>query len=127
MKKFLAPYRQFWHHYFDVHGRMSRNDFWMSIWWNFLIYLLIIGYIMAYKQKEGAIFGIFVFVMYSLAAVIPLLTSLVRRYNDTKLSAWWLLLTFVLPIILAFQSSVGLFIAAGLSLINLVILWLPEK
>ena len=121
-------YKSFWAHYFDLKSATSRNDFWVALWWNIIIYLLILGYIMAYKQLEGAIFGIFVFVLYSLSAVIPLLTLFVRRYNDTVVSRYWLIFTLVMPAVLFFvQNPVSQISAAILCVANVIVLLLPSR
>ncbi|XIF19404.1 MAG: DUF805 domain-containing protein [Acetilactobacillus jinshanensis] len=65
----------------------------MALWWNVIVYLLIMAYIMAYKRRTGAIFGIFVFVVYTIASILPLITLMMRRYNDLGLSKYWLVIT----------------------------------
>ena len=132
--QFIEVYKDFWRHFFDIRGRTSLSQFLGMIWWNLIIYLLIIGYILVYRQKEGAIFGIFVFVIYSIAAVIPLITLLFRRYQDVGISGWWQLLTGFLPLILfwikfIYLPNLSALVISGtiLLLINLILLLLPRN
>ena len=134
MHRIFGPYRDFWERYADGRGKTSRRDFWLAIWMNVIIYLLIIGYIFAYKGKYGAVFGIFALAVYTFLIIIPFVAIQVRRYRDVGLSGWWLLLTLLLPIVLKFiqlrfipRLTLLSITAAILGLIDLVILVLPKK
>ena len=131
--RFIEIYKNFWRHFFDIKHPTSRKDFLAALWWNLIIYLLIIGYMFIYYHKEGAIFGIFVFVIYTVAVIIPLITLLFRRYQDVGISGWWQLLTGLLPILMLIARSTWLsklpiltVISVILLLINVILLLLPH-
>lgn len=105
MDKMLGIYKTFWVHGMDHTSKTSRNDFWIALWWNVIVYILILAYIMAYKQRTDAIFGIFVFVAYTLALIAPAINLMMRRYNDLGLSKYWLIITLLLPIALLIVNA----------------------
>ena len=89
---YLGMFRQ----YFGFRGRARRREF----WWAFL-FNTIVGFVIAYldglvfsgydsHEYRGSLFGI-----YWLASFLPLLAIQARRLHDTNKSGWWVFLSLV--------------------------------
>lgn len=129
----------FWKNYFNFKGISKRSEFWWMYLINtlyFLIFLVAFGGIgLIFGAKGlgvGAIIGIALSAIYAVAAIIPSISLLFRRYRDAGVTPWWLLLTVVLPIVLQatdFYNKMSWLrtIVFVIEVINIVILVLPSK
>lgn len=102
------------HWYLDVlkkyavfSGRARRKEYWMYTLFNVLILaaLLAIGFAALGEN------GVWLYLVYLLAVIVPTLAVTVRRLHDTGKSGWWYFINFI-PlvgpfILLAFTCSVG--------------------
>lgn len=79
-------------HYADFKGRASRQEYWMFMIINAVIFavLTFIGAYIGHKLEVQAVYGLFI--------LIPGIALSVRRLHDTNRSGWFLLLG-LLPII----------------------------
>ncbi len=81
--------------YVEFNGRARRKEYWMFVWFNILISIVLgaVDYATGMYQAEagvGVLSGI-----YSLAILLPSIAVAVRRLHDTSRSGWWLLIAFV--------------------------------
>lgn len=81
--------------YVDFNGRARRKEYWMFVWFNILISIVLgaVDYATGMYQAEagvGVLSG-----LYSLAILLPSIAVAVRRLHDTSRSGWWLLIAFV--------------------------------
>ena len=87
--------------YFDFSGRASRSEFWwmhlglMGLQIGLVIVFVIMGVILG---EAGALLGMVLVVLISLALFLPLLGVTVRRLHDGGRSGWWYLLALI-PIV----------------------------
>lgn len=97
--------------YATFRGRATRSEFWYFALFNFIMAfgLIIAGILLGaiFGSNEGAVggfaIGYFLYMIYSLAAIIPNISVTVRRLHDTNRSGWnywWCLLPLVGPIVL---------------------------
>lgn len=97
--------------YATFSGRATRSEFWYFALFNFIMAfgLIIAGILLGaiFGSNEGAVggfaIGYFLYMIYSLAAIIPNISVTVRRLHDTNRSGWnywWCLLPLVGPIVL---------------------------
>jgi uncharacterized membrane protein YhaH (DUF805 family) len=73
-------------------GRAGRAEY----WWFFLANL-IVALILAALSRASIIFTI-LYVVYSLAVLIPSIAVGIRRLHDTNKSGWWMLL-YLVPVV----------------------------
>ncbi|MBP6626181.1 MAG: DUF805 domain-containing protein [Arenimonas sp.] len=81
--------------YVDFSGRARRKEYWMFVWFNILINIVLgaVDYATGMVNAEsglGVLSG-----LYSLAVLLPSIAVAVRRLHDTSRSGWWLLIGFV--------------------------------
>lgn len=81
--------------YVDFSGRARRKEYWMFVWFNILVSIVLgaVDYATGMVNTEsglGALSG-----LYSLAVLLPSIAVAVRRLHDTSRSGWWLLIGFV--------------------------------
>jgi uncharacterized membrane protein YhaH (DUF805 family) len=81
--------------YVDFSGRARRKEYWMFVWFNILISIVLaaVEYATGLASAEtgiGPLSG-----LYSLAVLLPSIAVAVRRLHDTSRSGWWLLLGFI--------------------------------
>ncbi|GLI86343.1 membrane protein [Rossellomorea marisflavi] len=94
MSWFLKGLKQ----YADFSGRARRQEFWMymlfySIFGIILYGVAVIGMAM---QSEGIILlGMGIYILYTLALLVPTLAITVRRLHDTGRSGFWYFIGFV--------------------------------
>ena len=87
--------------YFDFSGRASRSEYWwmqlglIGLQIGLVIVFVIMGMILG---EVGALLGMVLVVLISLAAFLPLLGVTVRRLHDGGRSGWWFLLALI-PIV----------------------------
>lgn len=97
-----------WRHYADFSGRARRREWW-SFWFiNCLPYILVV---LINSPLEGVsedqltpgqsllgLSSMLVLTVYWLAALTPFLSVTARRFHDTGMSAWWMLL-IIIPLV----------------------------
>ncbi|WP_430482421.1 DUF805 domain-containing protein [Rossellomorea marisflavi] len=94
MSWFLKGLKQ----YADFSGRARRQEYWMymlfySIFGIILYGVAVIGMAM---QSEGIILlGMGIYILYTLALLVPTLAITVRRLHDTGRSGFWYFIGFV--------------------------------
>ncbi len=94
MSWFLKGLKQ----YADFSGRARRQEYWMymlfySIFGIILYGVTVIGMAM---QSEGIILlGMGIYILYTLALLVPTLAITVRRLHDTGRSGFWYFIGFV--------------------------------
>jgi uncharacterized membrane protein YhaH (DUF805 family) len=82
--------------YFGFRGRARRREFWWALFFNLIVSFVVAfldGFVFSgYDSHEfrGSLFGI-----YWLASFLPLIAIQVRRLHDTNKSGWWVLLSLV--------------------------------
>ncbi len=94
MHWFLDPIQN---HYADFKGRATRREFWMFTLYVFIVYFvgaLILG-ILSTLVRIGFFLGMGIWIIATLALLIPSLAFQVRRLHDTGRSGWWLLISFI--------------------------------
>ncbi|TPR43874.1 DUF805 domain-containing protein [Apilactobacillus micheneri] len=141
-------YKLFFMNYVNFSGKSSRAEYWWVRLINFIIEFifviigigLILGYVANTSNFAMLWYGIILFMFpsfYGLVILIPGISLLIRRYRDTGISPWWLLLTVVLPyfmlVLIQFNINNNLFVViayiifALLTIANFVITILPSK
>ena len=140
----------FFKNYFNFHGRSTRREYWfMFLWYAIFVVLAFVYFgtvliqILA-RNKTGfspnllVALGLplIIFVLVAFAVLIPWVALQVRRYRDAGISAWWLLATYLLPLLLTrtdifgvsdTMSNVLSTIALALEIANWVIAAQPSK
>lgn len=94
--------------YADFQGRSRRMEYWMFqlllvvvnlVFWVMMAVGIIISISNGQMDDNGpsALFwlGLALYVLFSLAILVPLLAAQVRRFHDQNLSGWFVLLSFV--------------------------------
>lgn len=82
---FISP---FFRHYFDFSGRMSRQQYWMSI----VFYLLVfVPFFFAGLMLNAII----LILIYPVIFIIPGLATAVRRLHDIGKSGWYILVSLI--------------------------------
>lgn len=132
---FVGAYKAFWKNYFNFTGRASRSEYWFVILWNVIIgavlgfglglsFVGVVASAVSFGDGFSAsIVSMLLFggllAIYSLVALIPILSLSVRRYHDTGLSGWWFAGLYVVNLIIGWTTS-GLFWSAMSLLISVV-------
>lgn len=78
--------------YSKFDGRASRAEY----WWPALVNI-VIGLVLS-LLSQASVFFLVIYVIFSLALLIPSLAVTVRRLHDTGRSGWWILIALI-PII----------------------------
>jgi len=105
MEWMLLPYRR----YADFSGRSGRQEYWMFILFNIVIYLVLGGASLAYFIHKATdvdyapgrslpvvgIVGVILLAIFALGSFIPSIAVQVRRFHDQDKSGWFILLGFV--------------------------------
>ncbi|MBC1567816.1 DUF805 domain-containing protein [Listeria sp. FSL L7-0233] len=103
---FLEAYKSFWKNYVNFNGRAPGSAYWYVWVWNVIIigglYLLAGIFGMSMMVEGGslagggmAIFILIVMGLYSLAALLPTLSLIVRRLHDTGKSGFFIFLGLI--------------------------------
>ena len=88
----MGFYKRFWLGYFDFTGRTSRRDFWLT----FLVTLLIGITATLYDYFSELPLAIYqIYVAFSVAVFIPLISITVRRLHDIDRRGLWILIWLV--------------------------------
>lgn len=76
--------------YADFSGRAQRSEYWY-----FFLFLVIVDIVAS--VLDSALFGDFsaLYLIATLALIVPSIAAGVRRLHDTGRSGWWLLLAFI--------------------------------
>ena len=77
--------------YANFNGRASRQEYWMFFLFN-IIFAIVVGFV------DGILGLGFLYLLYSVAVLIPSLAVGVRRLHDVNKSGWWLFISLI-PII----------------------------
>ena len=77
--------------YANFNGRASRQEYWMFFLFN-IIFAIVVGFV------DGFLGLGFLYLLYSVAVLIPSLAVGVRRLHDVNKSGWWLFISLI-PII----------------------------
>ncbi|GAA6113032.1 MAG: DUF805 domain-containing protein [Apilactobacillus sp.] len=141
----LKAFKLYWKNYFNFRGVSKRSEYWWMQLINAVIFAVFvlgfggIGIITALTSGKtvqgfgiGALIGIIVAVVYALAAIIPGISLVFRRYRDAGVTPWWLLATAVLPALIQVSDFYDKYawlrtIVFIISVINFIILVLPSK
>lgn len=91
MDWYLAVLRK----YAVFNGRARRKEYWMFTLFNFIF--MLVAYILDSIFSGNMGYG-FIYMIYSLAVLLPSLAVSVRRLHDIGKSGWYILLAFI-PII----------------------------
>ncbi len=70
----------------DISGRARRMEYWTFILFHYIV-LIVLGVAEGMTNKSNFMGG-----LYSLVAVVPLITVGIRRMHDIGKSGWWLLI-----------------------------------
>ncbi|NKL75215.1 DUF805 domain-containing protein [Rhizobium leguminosarum] len=92
--------------YATFSGRASRSEY----WWFVLFYvlalfaLIIPSFILAFATSGGgapspAHYTVVIWMLFTLAILLPLISLQVRRFHDRNISGWWYLALFILSFI----------------------------
>jgi len=95
--------------YVDFNGRARRKEYWMFVLFNmiFAIVAITLDNVLglsggSYEAAEASASVMFesgpIYMVYSLAVLLPSLAVSVRRLHDVNKSGWWLLISLI-PII----------------------------
>lgn len=135
-------YKLLFTNYINFSGKSSRAEYWWVKLINFVIEIMLfifslIIFIAISKNLVGIITGIVIGYLlvsiYSLVVLVPNIALIVRRYRDTGISPWWLLVTCVVPYFvlilmkLNINNTLLVIILLLLNIINLIIKILPSK
>jgi len=93
MEWYLAALRK----YAAFSGRSRRKEYWMFVLINALISIALVFATGMTSESPGLV-GSLLYLVYSLAMLVPGLSVSVRRLHDTGRSGWWLLVGIV-PIV----------------------------
>ncbi len=80
-------------HYADFNGRARRKEFWMFALFNFII-AVVLSFIDGLLGLTIESMGI-LYLVYSLAVLIPNIAVSVRRLHDIGKSGWMILIAFI--------------------------------
>ena len=96
MPNCLMCYFGMFRQYFGFRGRARRREFWWAFLFNtivsFAIALLDVFIFSGYDRQQYS--GVLIWI-YLLASFLPLLAVQVRRLHDTNKSGWWVLLSLM--------------------------------
>ncbi|EST21673.1 hypothetical protein N566_27235 [Streptomycetaceae bacterium MP113-05] len=86
------------HWYLDVlkkyatfSGRARRKEYWMYTLFNVVILMALLALGFAVLGENG----VYLYLAYMVAVLVPTLAVTVRRLHDTGRSGWWYFITFV--------------------------------
>lgn len=83
--------------YADFTGRARRAELWWFALVNFVAYIVIfvVAFILGSISDGLGALGVFLYVVYALAVIVPSLAVAVRRLHDTGKSGWMLLIGLI--------------------------------
>ncbi|MCB2064548.1 MAG: DUF805 domain-containing protein [Novosphingobium sp.] len=126
----LLPFKR----YFDFQGRSRRMEYWSFALLIFVIYIVLVGIMMAggmslaalsgdpaaaAAMEMGPLFyvGAGLLALFALAIIIPSIAVVVRRLHDRDMSGWWYL-GFIVASMIPFVGFIA-------SIALLVLMFLP--
>lgn len=97
MIDFGTSVSRFWKKYFDFKGIAQRGEYWFAFLFVWLVSLLLFGFM----SEQGVISDIasIMYLFWIVAIFVPRLSIAARRLHDAGFSAWWLLITQPLGIV----------------------------
>lgn len=107
-------YLKCWRQYADFSGRARRKEYWMFVLFDaiFALSAVILDNILG-LTIGGLFYGV-IYLLYSLAVLVPRLAVFVRRMHDIGKSGWMILIAFIpiigsiwLIVLCCFDSQVG--------------------
>lgn len=116
----IKAYVNFWKNYANFNGRSRRADYWWAMLCQMII-MMILGMVGGGQLTAAMITGqtpsavgiilILVYVIFSLASLVPGIAIVVRRLHDIGKSGWWYFIAFVpmvgVIVILVFLCTAG--------------------
>jgi uncharacterized membrane protein YhaH (DUF805 family) len=94
---------------FSFHGRINRAQYWLAM----LMYTVVGGILGVIGQVlDDGLAYLLLAVVVELAVLISSLAVIVKRLHDRNRSAWWLLMFYLVPCVLA-AIGVGVEMASG--------------
>lgn len=100
----IKAYVNFWKNYANFNGRSRRADYWWAMLCQMII-MMILGMggggqltaamITGQAPSAVGIILILVYVIFSLASLVPGIAIVVRRLHDIGKSGWWYFIAFV--------------------------------
>ncbi|UQS84877.1 DUF805 domain-containing protein [Apilactobacillus apisilvae] len=142
MVGFFEAYALFFKKYFQLHGKSTRSEYWwvflINIIIRFIISIIIFTIYSAITGADDLLFSLFYVIIglciYQFLIFIPSINLIIRRYRDTGISAWWFVLTNILPflitVIITFENNFASYLSPIVSLLliaDFVIKLLPSK
>lgn len=116
----IKAYVNFWKNYANFNGRSRRADYWWAMLCQMIIMMILgmggMGQLTAAMitgQAPSAVgtILILVYVIFSLASLVPGIAIVVRRLHDIGKSGWWYFIAFVplvgAILILVFMCTAG--------------------
>ena len=89
---YLGMFRQ----YLGFRGRARRREFWWAFLFNTIVNVgIVILDDLAFSGYDGRKYRGWLILIYLLASFLPLLAIQVRRLHDTNKSGWWVLLSLM--------------------------------
>lgn len=91
----MEYYLKAWKNYANFSGRARRKEYWIFVLFHTLVSLLLIGLDVAIASLLNMEFFVFFYLLYLLAAIIPVLALSIRRIHDVGYSGWLFLLGLI--------------------------------
>ena len=93
-KYFIDPIKS---HYVDFAGKATRTQYWAFVGFNFLVYigiLILVALLGQISEGLASLAGL-LYMLFSLAILLPSLAIMARRLRDGGFSPWLLLLGLI--------------------------------
>lgn len=91
----MQYYLDFWRKYVDFKGRTSRKAFWMTVLFHVVVYAVLYAIDYGIMMAANDFPYMALSSLYGLAAFIPGLAMIVRRFHDQDRSGWFILLGLI--------------------------------
>lgn len=100
----IKAYVNFWKNYANFNGRSRRADYWWAMLCQMIIMMilsmggvvqLMTAMIAGQTPSAVGIILVLVYVIFSLASLVPSIAIIVRRLHDIGKSGWWYFIAFV--------------------------------
>lgn len=101
MEQFLNMYLDYWKNFLKFDGRTGRKTFWITV-----LIILIVSLVVGLLCRLLWVFGDIINYLYGVACIVPSLSLLWRRMQDTGREGWWALIPLV-NLIFATNASDG--------------------
>ncbi|MBX4868261.1 DUF805 domain-containing protein [Rhizobium bangladeshense] len=87
-------------------GRASRSEYWwFSLFYALALFpLAILAFVLAFATSGGGApspihYTVVIWMVFTLAILLPLISLQVRRFHDRNISGWWYLALFILSFV----------------------------